>query len=339
MGLQLKPLRLGIDLGTANSVVFVQGRGVVIEEPTVVAIDTAGLSIIAIGEEAKVMLGKTPESIMINRPLRSGVIASARVTEELLRYFINKAIGRFRIFKPEVMIAAPVGITSVEKRAVIKAALQAGAGRVYLIPEPLAAAIGAKLPIHSSAGNMIINMGGGTTEVAVISLNGIVIATSIRVAGDAFNEAIISYARKERNLIIGEQMAEKVKIGIGSTMKQQNEKKMEISGRDFITGLPRNDIITSNEIANALKKPLGEILAAIKKLLEKTPPELSADIVDRGIVLSGGSVQLTNMDRLFSKALGVPAYLADDPIHCVAKGTGIALDYLDVLNKTITTVG
>ncbi len=339
MGFSLRPKRLGIDLGTANSVVFVQGQGVVLEEPTVVAIDTSDLSILAIGNDAKVMLGKTPENIMIKRPLRSGVIASARVTEELLKYFITKAIGRVRIFRPEIMISAPVGITSVEKRAVIKAAMHAGAGRVYLIPEPLAAAIGAKLPIHSSAGNMIVNMGGGTTEIAVISLNGIVVATSVRIAGDEFNSAIATYARKERGLIIGEQMAEKVKIAIGSATRVENPSQMEVSGRDVATGLPRSDIFTSNEIAEALKQPLNDILMSLKKLLEKTPPELSADIIDRGIVMSGGSSMLRNLDRLFSKALGVPAYLADDPIHCVARGTGMSLDYLDVLEKTITTIG
>lgn len=339
MAFSLRPQRLGIDLGTANSVVFVQGKGVVLEEPTVVAIDTSDLSIIAIGQEAKIMLGKTPESIMIKRPLRNGVIASARVTEELLKYFISRAIGRFRIFRPEVMISAPVGISSVEKRAVIKAAVHAGAGKVYLIPEPLAAAIGAKLPIHSSAGNMIVNMGGGTTEIAVISLNGIVVATSVRIAGDEFNNAIMAYARRERGLIIGEQMAERIKMTIGSAVRIEKQEQMDVSGRDLATGLPRVDVFTTNEIAESLKSPLGEILASLKKLLERTPPELSADIIDRGIVMSGGSSLLKNLDRLFSKALGVPAYLADDPIHCVARGTGLALDYLDVLEKTITTVG
>lgn len=339
MGSWFKPYRLGIDLGTANSVVFVQGKGVVLEEPTVVAIDASDFNIIAIGQEAKVMLGKTPETIMIQRPLRSGVIANSRVTAELLKFFISKAIGRIRLFRPEVMISAPVGITSVEKRAVIKAALHAGAGKVYLIPEPLAAAIGAKLPIHSSAGNMIINIGGGTTEIAVISLNGIVVASSERVAGDAFNDAIAVYSRKERGLIIGEQMAERVKITIGSAIRTEKPLEMDVSGRDLATGLPRTDVFTSNEVAEALKHPLGVILSSIKKLLEKTPPELSADIVDRGIVMSGGSVQLRHLDRLFSKALGVPAYLADDSIHCVARGTGVALDYVDVLEKSLTTVG
>lgn len=328
--------RLGIDLGTANSIVFLQGKGVVFEEPTIVAIDVADSQIVSIGAEAKQMIGKTPENIIIKRPLRNGVIASARVTEELLRYFINKALGRIRFIKPEVMISAPVGITSVEKRAIVKAALQAGASKVYLIPEPLAAAIGAKMPIHSSNGNMIVNIGGGTTEIAVISLNGLVISSSVRTAGDAFNEAIMYYSRKEKNLIIGEQMAERIKIGIGSASQMEKPLEMEVSGRDLGSGLPRIDVFNSNEVAKALKGPISEILIAIKRLLEKTPPELSADIIDKGIVMSGGSSQLRNLDQLFTKALGVPAYLADDPIRCVARGTGLALEHLAVLYKSLT---
>ena len=332
-----QPKRIGVDLGTANSIVFVEGKGVVFEEPTVVAIDVADASIIAIGKEAKEMLGKTPENIIIKRPLKNGVIASARVTEELLKFFINKAIGKIRLAKPELMISSPVGITSVEKRAIVKAAIQAGASKVYLIPEPLAAAIGAKLPIHSSAGNMIVNMGGGTTEIAVISLNGIVISSSVRVAGDAFNEAIIQYARRERSLIVGEQMAEKIKMTIGSAVRLDDPMEMEVSGRDLGSGLPRIDVFNSNEIAEALKSPLSEILMAIKRLLEKTPPELSADIIDRGIVMSGGTSLLQHFDQLFIRALNVPAYLADDPIRCVARGTGIALEHIDVLKKSLTT--
>ncbi len=235
------------------------------------------------------------------------------------------------------MISSPVGITSVEKRAIVKAAVRAGASKVYLIPEPLAAAIGARLPIHSSAGSMIVNMGGGTTEIAVISLNGIVISSSVRIAGDAFNDAITVYARRERNLIIGEQMAEKIKIQIGSAIRVDNPEIMEVSGRDLGSGLPRIDTFTANEIAEALKGPLSEILLAIRRLLEKTPPELSADIIDRGIVMSGGSALLHNFDQLFIRALNVPAYLADDPIRCVARGTGIALDHISVLKKSLTT--
>jgi len=332
-----QPKRIGVDLGTANSIVFVEGKGVVFEEPTVVAIDVSDLSIVAIGQEAKEMLGKAPENIIIKRPLKNGVIASARVTEELLKFFINRAIGKIRISKPELMISSPVGITSVEKRAIVKAAVRAGASKVYLIPEPLAAAIGARLPIHSSAGSMIVNMGGGTTEIAVISLNGIVISSSVRIAGDAFNDAITVYARRERNLIIGEQMAEKIKIQIGSAIRVDNPEIMEVSGRDLGSGLPRIDTFTANEIAEALKGPLSEILLAIRRLLEKTPPELSADIIDRGIVMSGGSALLHNFDQLFIRALNVPAYLADDPIRCVARGTGIALDHISVLKKSLTT--
>ena len=331
-----KPKRVGIDLGTANSIVFVQGQGVVLEEPTVVAIDISDYSIVAIGQEAKLMLGKSPDRIVIKRPLRSGVIANSKVTKRLLSYFLTKALGKIRFFKPEVIISTPVGITSVEKRAVIKAAIEGGASSVYLIPEPLAAAIGAKLPIHDSIGNMIINMGGGTTEIAVISLNGIVIADSVRIAGDAFNAAIIQYARKKKNLVIGEQMAEKIKINIGSALPVDNPKTMDVSGRDLGSGLPKIMKFNSNDVAEALKQPLTEILTSVKKLLEKTPPELAADIIDQGITLSGGSALLENLDRLFMKAIGSPVYLADDPLHCVVKGTGMALDHLDVLKKSLT---
>jgi len=331
-----KPKRVGIDLGTANSIVYVQGQGVVLEEPTVVAIDISDYSIVAIGQEAKLMLGKSPDRIVIKRPLRSGVIANSKVTKKLLSYFLTKALGKIRFFKPEVVISTPVGITSVEKRAVIKAAIEAGASHVYLIPEPLAAAIGAKLPIHASIGNMIINMGGGTTEIAVISLNGIVIADSVRIAGDAFNTAIMQYARKKKNLVIGEQMAEKIKIQIGSALPVENPKTMQVSGRDLGSGLPKIIEFNSNDVAEALKQPLTEILTAVKKLLEKTPPELAADIIDQGITLSGGSTLLDNLDRLFMKAIGSPVYLADDPLHCVVKGTGLALEHLDVLKKSLT---
>ncbi len=332
----IRPKRLGIDLGTANSVVFVQGKGVVIEEPTVAAIDISDYSIVAIGMDAKLMLGKSPDRIVVKRPLRGGVIANAKVTKRLLSYFITRALGKVRFFRPEVVISTPVGITSVEKRAVIKATIDAGASNVYLIPEPLAAAIGAKLPIHASVGNMIINMGGGTAEIAVISLNGIVIADSVRVAGDAFNTAIMQYSRRHRNLIIGEQMAEKVKIKIGSALPMENPLTMQVSGRDLGSGLPKIVEFTSNDIAEALKQPLTEILTAVKKLLEKTPPELAADIIDQGITLSGGSSMLANLDKLFMKALGSPVYIAEDPLHCVVRGTGMALDYLDVLKKSLT---
>lgn len=320
--------RIGIDLGTANSVVFVEDQGIILMEPTVVALDMSSRRVIAVGEEAKKMLGKTPENIIAKRPMRNGVIADSRVTEAILKYFLGKALGMIRLAKPELVISVPAGITSVEERAVYRAATNAGAGKIHLIPEPLAAAIGAGLPIHKSSGNMIVNMGGGTAEIAVISLNGIVEFESLRVAGDALNEAIISYLRKKHNLLVGEQMAEKIKIRIGSALNTENPAKMEIRGRDSTGGMPRALSIDSNDVAEALKIPLAKIIKAIKRVLEKTPPELSADIVDRGMVMSGGTAQLGNLDTLFSKAIGVPAHVAEDPIYCVANGTGIALDLL-----------
>jgi rod shape-determining protein MreB len=320
--------KVGIDLGTANSIVFVEGQGIVLMEPTVVAIDITNYSVIAVGQKAKEMIGKTPDNILVKRPLRNGVIADSRVTEALLKYFLNKALGNVRLFKPEVVISVPAGITSVERRAVIKAALAAGASKIHLLPEPLAASIGAGLPIHTSSGNMIINLGGGTAEIGVISINGVVEFASLRVAGDAFNEAIISYMRRTHGLLIGEQTAEQIKIEIGSAMKVEKPRSMEIKGRDSTGGMPRSLVIDSNEVAEALKGPLSQVIQAIKRVLEKTPPELSADIIDRGMVMSGGSSMLANLDKLFTKATGVPAYVAEDPIYCVAKGTGIALEMI-----------
>lgn len=320
--------RVGIDLGTANSIVFVEGEGVALMEPTVVALDVNDYSVIAVGQQAKEMIGKTPDNIIAKRPLRNGVIADSRVTEALLKYFLNKALGYSRFFRPEVVISVPAGITSVERRAVLKAAISAGAGKVHLIPEPLAAAIGAGLPIHTSSGNMIVNMGGGTTEIGIISLNGVVEFASLRVAGDALNEAIIAYMRKTHGLLIGEQTAEQIKIKIGSALKIENPKTMEIKGRDTTGGMPRALVIDSNEIAEALKMPLSQIIRAIKSVLEKTPPELSADIIDRGMVMSGGTSMLANLDKLFTKATGVPAHVAEEPLYCVAKGTGLSLDLI-----------
>lgn len=320
--------KLGIDLGTANSVVFVSGQGVILTEPTVVALDVTNMEVIAVGNEAKEMIGKTPENIVAKRPLRNGVIADSRVTEALLKYFFGKALGNgfSRFFKPDVMISVPAGITSVEKRAVLKAANGAGARRVDLIPEPLLAAIGAGLPIDSSSGSMIVNMGGGTCEIAVISLRGIVEYSSLRTAGDALNEAIISYLKKKYGILIGEQSAEQVKIQIGTALPIENPKSVEIKGRDAASGLPRSVTINSNDVAEALRVPLGQIIQAIKSVLEKTPPELSADIMDHGMVMSGGTAQLRNLDKLFTRATGVPAHVADDPLFCVAKGTGIATE-------------
>jgi len=321
--------KLGIDLGTANSVVFVQGEGIVLTEPTVVAIDVNNFTVIAVGMEAKEMIGKTPDNIVAKRPLRNGVIADSRVTEALLRYFFDKALGKSRFFKPDVVISVPAGITSVEERAVLKAANAVGARNVTLLPEPLLAALGAEMPINTSSGNMIINMGGGTTEVAVISLDGVVEYESLRVAGDAINEAIISYMRKKKGLLIGEQTAEKIKIKIGSALEVKDPREMEVRGRDVGAGMPKSIVIDSNDIAKAVEWPLRSIIKSIQAVLEKTPPELSADIMDRGMVMSGGTSLLRNLDKLFSRATGVPAHVADDPLFCVVKGTGIALDLIE----------
>ncbi|MDD3662034.1 MAG: rod shape-determining protein [Candidatus Dojkabacteria bacterium] len=327
--------RLGIDLGTANSVVFAEKQGVVLTEPTVVALNADDYSVLAVGNEAKAMLGKTPENVIANRPLRGGVIASYRVTEALLKYFLNKVVGSSRLFRPEVMISVPAGITSVEQRAVRKAAFAAGAGKVWLIPEPLAAAIGAGLPIHTSAGNMIVNMGGGTSEVAIISLNGMVVYNSVRISGDALNESIISYMRRKHGLLIGEQTAEEIKMTIATALPVEKPKKMEVRGRDSSSGLPRAVAIDSNETVEAMKKPLNGIIAAVKKVLEQTPPELSSDVIDRGMVLSGGTALLNNIDALLTKATGVPAYVAEDALYCVVRGTGEALKNLDVLQRSL----
>ncbi|MCA9376315.1 rod shape-determining protein [Candidatus Nomurabacteria bacterium] len=319
--------KLGIDLGTANSVVYLQGEGVVLVEPTVVALDVNDMSVIAVGSEAKEMIGKTPDEIIVKRPMRNGVIADARVTEALLKYFFSKSLGGVsRLFKPDVMISVPAGITSVERRAVLKAANDAGARKTKLIPEPLLAAIGAGLPIETSSGNMIVNMGGGTSEIAVISLRGVVEYSSLRVAGDALNDAIIAHLRKKHGLLIGEQTAEQIKIKIGSAIKVEKPRSYEIKGRDAAGGMPRSLIIDSNEIAEALRVPLNQIIAAIKSVLERTPPELAADIIDRGMVMSGGTALLSNLDKLFTRATGVPAYVAEEPMFCVAKGTGEALE-------------
>lgn len=320
--------KLGIDLGTANSVVFVQGEGIVFVEPTVVAIDVNSYKVIAVGKEAKEMIGKTPDNIVAKRPLRNGVIADSRVTEALLRYFFDKALGKTRFFKPDVVISVPAGITTVEQRAVLKAAAAAGAKNITLLPEPLLAALGAELPIDTSSGNMIVNMGGGTSEIAVISLDGIVRYDSLRVAGDAINEAIIAYMRKRKGVLIGEQTAEKVKFEIGSALEMEKPLEMEVRGRDIGAGVPKAVLVNSNDIAQAVKMPLRKIIQSIKGVLEQTPPELSADIIDRGMVMSGGTAELRNLDRLISKATGVPAHVANEPIFCVAKGTGMALELI-----------
>jgi len=309
--------KLGIDLGTANSVIFVQGEGVVLTEPTVVAIDLDTRTVIAVGTKAKQMIGKTPENIVARRPLREGVIADSRITEALLRYFYDRALGKSRLIKPDVVISVPAGITSVEERAVHKAANAVGSRTVTLLPEPLLAALGAGLPIHTSSGNMIVNMGGGTSEVGVMSLDGIV-----------EYEYIISYMKKKKGILIGEQSAENIKIKIGSAVEVRDPKEMEVRGRDVGAGMPKSIMVDSNDIAKAIEFPLKRIISAIKTVLEKTPPELSADIIDRGMVMSGGTAKLRNLDKLFSRATGVPCHVADDPLLCVVKGTGIALELL-----------
>lgn len=336
--------RLGIDLGTANSLVYLAGEGVVLNEPTVVAVAIEDNRVVAVGNEAKEMLGRTPGHIVASRPLKDGVIADYEVTEAMLRYFINQACGRSRFFRPEVMICVPAGCTQVERRAVMDATLSAGAKTVYLIEEPLAAAIGAKIPIAQPSGNMIVDIGGGSTEAAVISLGGVVVHNSVRVAGNKLDEAITVYIKKKFNLIIGERMAEEVKIQIGSALLPKDllnktqglPKKMEVRGRDSLNGLPRMGEITSDEITNAIQNPLNSIISAIKGVLENTPPELASDIIDKGIVLSGGTSLLLNLDRLITQATGVPAHVAEDPLLCVVRGTGVALENIELYKRSIS---
>ena len=327
--------RIGIDLGTTYTLVHLPKRGIVINEPSVVAISVTDKKILAVGNEAKDMLGRTPDTIIALKPLKDGVIADYRATEAMLRYFINKSLGGIRLFRPEVMVAVPAGISSTERRAVIDATIAAGAKAAYIIKEPVAAAIGADIPIGSASGHMIIDIGGGTAEMAVISLGGIVASTSVRVGGTRFDSAIIDYIRRKYNLSIGERTAEEIKINIGSALYLENKLTMEIRGRDIVTGLPRSIIVTSNDVTEALQNELEAIINAVKKVLHETPPELSSDIMDKGMVLSGGSSLLRNIDQLLSRATGVPAYIANDSLLCVAKGTGIALENLDSYKRSI----
>ncbi|MEY4666972.1 MAG: hypothetical protein RIQ87_752 [Chloroflexota bacterium] len=330
-------MKIGIDLGTANVLVFVQGSGITVREPSVVAINEKD-QIIAVGQEAKDMLGRTPGSISAIRPLRDGVIADYVVTEAMLRYFIKKGMaGRLSFGRPDVLVSVPAGSTSVEKRYVLDAARQAGAGKAYLIEEPMAAAIGAELPISGPSGNMIVNIGGGTAEIAVLSLSDIVVSKSARVGGNRMDEAIALYIRRKYNLMIGDRTAEQVKFEIGSALPLEDELTMMVKGRDMIAGLPREIKITSTEVTEGLEVPLRNLLDAIRSVLEQTPPELSADIIDKGIVLSGGGALLRNMDRLVTAVTGVACHVAADPLSCVAKGTGIALEHFDVFAKSITS--
>lgn len=326
--------KIGIDLGTTNTLVHLPKRGIVINEPSVVAI-TKNNEVLAVGNEAKEMLGRTPDTIVAKKPLKDGVIADYKTTEAMLRYFIGKALGGFKIFRPEVMIAVPAGITSTERRAVIDATLAAGAKAAYIIKEPIAAAIGANIPIGSASGHMIVDVGGGTSEIAVISLGGIVTNTSVRIGGNKLDEAIGEYVKRKYNLAIGERTAETSKIKIGSALYLKEPLKMDVMGRDMLTGLPRIIEINSNDLTEALQEPLKGIINAVKNVLFNTPPELSADVMDKGMVLSGGTSLLRNLDKLITQATGVEAYTADDALLCVARGTGIALDNLEAYKRSI----
>lgn len=327
--------KLGIDLGTANTLVFVPGRGVVLNEPSVVAISEIDKRILAVGAEAKEMIGRTPGEIIAYRPLKDGVIADYRVTQAMLRYFIRKAVGKYQLFKPEVMVSVPTGVTSTERRAVVEAAIRAGARNAYVVKESVLAAIGAGIPIQESRGNMVVDMGGGTIDVAVISLGGIVASTSVKCAGDRLDHAITDYMKKVYNLGIGDKTAEAVKITVGSAVPVEEELVMAVRGRDFITGLPRTGEVRTNDIVKAIGKELREMVKAIRDVLQETPPELASDIIDRGITLTGGTAQLRNFAELVLRRTGVKAQVAAEPLFCVALGTGIALEHLDTYKKAI----
>ncbi len=329
---------IGVDLGTATVLVYIKGKGIVLREPSVVAIDRDTNRIIAIGEEARRMLGRTPGNIVAIRPLREGVIADYDTTESMLRHFIEKVAGRSMFFKPRIMVCVPSGVTTVEKRAVLEAAMQAGARKTYLIEEPLAAALGAGLVISEPCGSMVVDIGGGTTDVAVLSLGGIVVSESLRVGGDKFDEALVRYIQTEYNIMIGERTAEEIKVNVGTAYPAGRNESMEIRGRDLVSGLPKTMRIGSTETREALAEPISLIIECVKTVLEKTPPELAADIVDRGIVMTGGGSLLHGLDRLISQETGIPTYLADDPLSCVALGTGKALESLETLQDSLTTI-
>lgn len=330
--------KIGIDLGTMNSLVYVPKRGIVINEPSVVAVSLVDKKILAVGAEAKEMLGRTPDTIVAVRPMKDGVIADYKTTAAMLRYFVNKALGGVRLFRPEVMVAVPAGITSTERRAVIDATIAAGAKAAYIIKEPIVAAIGADIPIGSPSGHMIIDIGGGTSEMAVISLGGIVASTSVRIGGNRFDAAITDYIRRKYNLAIGERTAERIKIDIGSAMYMEEPMIEQVRGRDMITGLPKTVTVTSDDITEAIQTELEGIIQAVKDVLHKTPPELSADVIDKGIIMSGGSSLLRNIDQMITQVTGVSAYVADEPLYCVAKGTGIALENLESYKRSILAI-
>ncbi len=328
-------MKIGIDLGTANVLVYVEGKGIVIQEPSVVAVSDDN-RIVAVGEEARQMIGRTPGNIQAIRPMKDGVIADYVITEAMLTHFIGKVRGRASFRKPDVMISVPAGVTSVEKRAVRDAALKAGARAAYLIEEPLAAAIGANVPISGPSGNMIIDIGGGTSEIAVIALGGIVVSHSLRVGGNRFDDAIATYIRRKYNLMVGERTAEEVKIQIGTALPLERELQMEVRGRDLIAGLPRTIPITSSEVMEAIESPLQQLVSAVRLVLEQTPPELSSDIIDKGMVMSGGGALLRNIDKLLTQVTGVPCHVAENPLNCVALGTGLALEHFDFFKKSLT---
>lgn len=327
--------KIGIDLGTANTIVYLPGKGFVINEPTIVALSVPDNTVLAVGREAKEMLGRTPDDIAAYRPLKDGVIADYYITRAILHYFIAKAVGQFNVFKPEVVISVPAGITPTERRAVRNAVFEAGAKNVYIVKEPILAALGAGIPINNHSGNMIINIGGGTSEVAVVSLGGIVSWASLRVAGNKFDQAIMDMIKKKYALSIGEQTAENAKIEIGAALPSKEKMEFQIRGRDLISGLPKDIVINSNEIAEALNSHLMDIASSVQSVFNITPPELVADIMDKGVILSGGGAQLRHIDEFFKRMLGVSAFIADEPIFCVAKGTGLMLNHLDVYKRIL----
>lgn len=327
--------KIGIDLGTANTLVFVPGQGVVVNEPSVVAISLFENKVLAVGNEAKEMLGRTPDTIVASQPLRDGAIADYRVTEAMLRYFMGRVIGRVRLFRPEVVLSIPAGVTSTERRAVVDAAMKAGAKAAYVVKEPILAAIGAGIPIHTAQGNMIINIGGGTSEIAIISLGGVVAVHSARVGGNKIDQAIADYIKRKYSLAIGDRTAEEIKMKIGSAIAQVKEEHLDVRGRDLMGGLPRTVTISSNEVTEAIQDELREIINVIKQVLQETPPELAADVMDKGMILSGGTALLKHLDQLIAKTINVPCYVADEPAYCVVKGTGIVLDNLDVYKRSL----
>ena len=327
--------QVGIDLGTANVLVYVPGRGIAVNGPSVVAVSTEDDHVETIGDEARQMIGRAPDNIAVVRPMREGVIANYVVTQEMIRHLIRRVCGRVRFFKPDVMISVPTGVTSVERRAVHDAVIAAGAGNAYLIQEPLAAALGANLPISSASGSMVVNIGGGTTEVAVLSLNAIVVCNSVRVGGSRIDSTIFNYVKRHYNLLIGEGTAEEVKISVGSALPLEPPLSLEVRGRDQVAGLPRTITISSDEITEAIQEIVGIIVKCVRDVLEKTPPELASDIIDRGIVMTGGGALLRNLDGLLTQETGIPCYVADNPLVCVALGTGVALQYFDTLKRNL----